>query len=471
MRRRTIAAIVAVLLLVVAVLLTWFFVLPAHRASVSQQSNTSLTYTAPPKLSTDNGLELAAVPLPELQDSQTNPFDSASNRWTPDQVQALWQPLQKVANEGKWKAWGYIIDAYTGDVLLDVGASTPVTPASTTKLLTALVALHDLPYTDRLTTGTSVQDDTVYLWGQGDLLLVATDDQVDHQARVASLETLAKHTAKALKDRGITSVHLDYQDTIFAGPTRLPAWIDQDVLSFAGEVAPYAIDTGRTSPGAYDFTPDSSLQVAQVFSNELADQGIEVSSLQPGAAPQNSEILARVQSAEAGQQLRFMLEHSDNTMAEQYCHLAAARKGAETTFSGSTDHVVQTLDALGVDVQGMSLQDCSGLSSNNKITPKQLVDVLQTSLDKDGTGSLIRLLPRAGVTGTLYERLDEPPFSGNIQAKTGSLGDVSSLAGVLTTTSGQTLIFAIGTNNVPDEGAYGTREYLDDFLRSLVTQP
>lgn len=467
MSGRKIVAAIAVVAMIAALLLGWFFVIkPGVTANAK-----NLTYAEPPKVPSGDSFTLDTLALPTSTDGQTDPYDAAAMRWTPAAVKELWAPVAQAATEGKWKAWGYVIDAYTGEVLLDQDASVPMTPASTTKLLTALVALEDLPYTDRLATGVSLEDDTIYLWGQGDLLLVRTDSEIDNNARVASLETLARHTATALKERNLDSIALDYQSTLFSGESRLAAWNDQGVDNFAGEVAPFAIDTGRIAPGEYQFFSDSAQEVAQEFVAQLQKQGIEVTSVQPGEAPQGSEILGRVKSAEVGQQLRFMLEHSDNTMAEQYCHLAAARSGAETTFAGSSSHVIETLDQMKLDVSGLSLQDCSGLSSNNKITPKQLVQALQHSFEQQNTRTLTRLLPRGGIIGTLSERLDLPPLSGNVQAKTGSLGEVSSLAGVMTTSSNQTLLFAIGTDQVPDEGAYGTRIYLDNFLEALATQP
>ena len=74
----------------------------------------------------------------------------------------------------------------------------------------------------------------------------------------------------------------------------------------------------------------------------------------------------------------------------------------------------------------------------------------------------------AGMNGTLETRFEEAPVRGNVNAKTGSLGHVSTLAGVLTTESGQNLVFAVGNDHVPNDGAYWTRIYLDEFVTFLT---
>ena len=98
-----------------------------------------------------------------------------------------------------------------------------------------------------------------------------------------------------------------------------------------------------------------------------------------------------------------------------------------------------------------------------------LVDALEASL-RPGSSSaeLLRLLPRGGTVGTLDERFGSPSTAGNLQAKTGSLGSVSSLTGVVTTAGGQQLLFAVGVDNAPGWTGYLARDPIDDFVTSLV---
>ena len=115
------------------------------------------------------------------------------------------------------------------------------------------------------------------------------------------------------------------------------------------------------------------------------------------------------------------------------------------------------------------MQDCSGLSSDDRISGRTLAETLLTTMDADHPNlrDLVRSLPWGGLDGTLDQRFLTGDAAANVQAKTGSLGTVSSLAGVVTTEGGRTLVFAVGNDAVPGGAAYWTRGVLDDFVEGL----
>ena len=187
-----------------------------------------------------------------------------------------------------------------------------------------------------------------------------------------------------------------------------------------------------------------------------------------GDAPAGAGAIASVHSATMGEQLRWMLAHSDNTLADQYCRFAARAAGAPSTYEGATETVRKTLTEAGIPTEGLTLEDCSGLSSNDKISANTLVGVLKASYEGTGTeANTMRLLPWAGLVGTLSKRMTEEPAAGNVQAKTGALQEVTSLSGSVMTKSGRVLLVSIGHDNVT-EGAYATRGHLDAFEEGLA---
>ena len=385
-------------------------------------------------------------------------------------VEALWAPVAAAAAEGGYTAWGTVVDAQTGEVLLDADASTAHTPASTTKTLTAFTALANLDPTATLTTSALLGTDnqTLYLDSEGDLLLgIGTSDEVEVSGR-AGLQTLANDAAAALKQRGITSVTLNWRGTLFDGASHLASWDAQEVGSYEGYVGPMAIDAGRTYEGANAFYADAPGRVAEVFSQALGAAGITATLGEAGDAPAGAATIASVSSATMGEQLRWMLAHSDNTLADQYCRFAARAAGSPSTYEGATETVRKALTQAGVPTDGLTMEDCSGLSSNDKISANTLVGVLKASYAGSGTGAdTMRLLPWAGLVGTLSQRMTEAPAAGNVQAKTGSLQEVTSLSGSVLTQSGRVLLVSIGNDHVT-EGAYATRGYLDAFEEGLA---
>ena len=91
--------------------------------------------------------------------------------------------------------------------------------------------------------------------------------------------------------------------------------------------------------------------------------------------------------------------------------------------------------------EGLTLEDCSGLSSNDKISANTLVGVLKASYEGTGTeANTMRLLPWAGLVGTLSKRMTEEPAAGNVQAKTGALQEVTPCPGSVMRRAGRVLL-------------------------------
>ena len=422
---------------------------------------------APSSVPTPKAAPTAATLEPA---SASVPTQASGNPVSETQLEQLWRPVAVGADKGDYTAWGVVVDAQTGDILLDEDAAIGHTPASTTKTLAAFSALKHLDPTATLTTSTLLSGDkrTLYLDSEGDLLLGAGESEETEVSGRAGLQTLANKTAAALTSRGITSVTLNWRGTLFEGDSHLPAWDVQEVGGYEGHVGPMAIDAGRTAPGAYAFHEDAPGYVAQVFAKALTSSGVAVKLGTDGKAPAGGETLASVSSATMGEQLRWMLAHSDNTLADQYCRLAASAAGQPTTYAGAVAMVKADLVEAGIPTRGMILEDCSGLSTNDKLSANTLVGVLKASYQAQGSeGDLIRLLPWADLVGTLADRMTDEPAAGNVQAKTGALQGVTTLSGSVRTQSGRVLLVVIGHDLVED-GALPTRWRLDRFEEGLA---
>jgi D-alanyl-D-alanine carboxypeptidase/D-alanyl-D-alanine-endopeptidase (penicillin-binding protein 4) len=110
--------------------------------------------------------------------------------------------------------------------------------------------------------------------------------------------------------------------------------------------------------------------------------------------------------------------------------------------------LTQLLSDAGVPLDGVTLVDGSGLSNQGRLTCRTLTDLLT----RPETGTVIRDgLAVAGETGTLAEWWRGTPVAGRLQAKTGSLRNVTALAGEVDPQSGGTVTFAY-VANVPEPG-------------------
>jgi serine-type D-Ala-D-Ala carboxypeptidase/endopeptidase (penicillin-binding protein 4) len=132
-----------------------------------------------------------------------------------------------------------------------------------------------------------------------------------------------------------------------------------------------------------------------------------------------------------------------------------------TSEESGLEIVKMFLKEAGVNTTGLALNDGSGLSRNDMITAEASVQLL-TYMSRHRYATVFReALPIAGVDGTLRNRMKGTPAENNVRAKTGSLTSASSLAGYVTTASGETLVFSIMVNNYP----------VDTDVRSLCIDP
>jgi D-alanyl-D-alanine carboxypeptidase/D-alanyl-D-alanine-endopeptidase (penicillin-binding protein 4) len=114
--------------------------------------------------------------------------------------------------------------------------------------------------------------------------------------------------------------------------------------------------------------------------------------------------------------------------------------------------VQQFLREAGVEgVEHLSLMDGSGLARQDLISADATVALL-TYMSRHRHAQVFRdALPVAGVDGTLRGRFKSPPAAGNLRAKTGTLSNVSSLSGYVTSAAGERLVFSMMVNHYTDE--------------------
>ncbi|HEX6569774.1 MAG TPA: D-alanyl-D-alanine carboxypeptidase, partial [Acidimicrobiales bacterium] len=121
-----------------------------------------------------------------------------------------------------------------------------------------------------------------------------------------------------------------------------------------------------------------------------------------------------------------------------------------------------------VPLDGVQVVDGSGLTIDNRLTCRTLVDLLT----REGSGPVVRDgLAVAGETGTLADRWRGTEVAGRMRAKTGSLRNVTALAGEVEPVRGGALTFAY-VANVPDPGEVTLEDvHLAELPEILVDYP
>lgn len=124
------------------------------------------------------------------------------------------------------------------------------------------------------------------------------------------------------------------------------------------------------------------------------------------------------------------------------------------------------MQEIGASPGSVLMYDGSGLSRHNLITPNAVAQ-LYTFMDKSRFAQAWRdSLTIAGIDGTLQNRFKGTRGENNIRGKTGTIDQVSSLSGYLTTAAGERLVFSLITNNIP-EGRQRTAT-IDEIALLLV---
>lgn len=105
------------------------------------------------------------------------------------------------------------------------------------------------------------------------------------------------------------------------------------------------------------------------------------------------------------------------------------------------------LAQAGIKEGEVLLEEGSGLSRRDVITPNATIALLVFMSRHRLFEAYRNALPVAGVDGTLERRMKGTPAAGNVRAKTGSLRYVFTMSGYVTSASGERLAFSIMLNN------------------------
>ena len=339
-----------------------------------------------------------------------------------------------------------VIDAVTGDVLLDHRGRVSATPASTQKLLTAASALLVLGPQARLTTRVLASGQNLYLVGGGDPTLT-TQPLATGYPPAADLTLLARAVARS-QPAGSRVGQIVGVGSAYGGPDLAPGWSAYYLVE--GEVArvrSLEVDEGRFEPGLLQIGrhDDPVLAAAQTFHDALGAAGLRTAGATVGAAPAGARVIASVQSPPVSALVERMLNYSDADLAEGLGRQVAIRSGLPPTFAGVAEALGRVARRLGLPAR-QTISDASGLSRSDAIAPAALTTLLRQAAvgPYPQLRPLLAALPVAGFTGTLALRFtsDAPGGLGHVRAKTGWLNGVSALAGLVTTANGRLLLFA-----------------------------
>jgi D-alanyl-D-alanine carboxypeptidase/D-alanyl-D-alanine-endopeptidase (penicillin-binding protein 4) len=345
---------------------------------------------------------------------------------------------------------GYVLDTTTGQTLAAVRADTPRIPASVEKLYTTSTALQQFGPEATLPTrvlGVGELDDAgtwhgdVYLRGAGDPTFGTADFNRRAYGLGANVSTLAARVRAAgiLRVTGRVLGDESWLDRLRGGPAS-GFTLDLDI---GGPLGGLLFNRGLARENGSALQLQPAKFAARQLTLELRRARVRVpQAAGTGTAPADAQEIAVVDSPTIATLVRLTLVPSDNLFAEMLLKDVGARFGAGGTTAAGVAVVKRTLARFGVRPR---IADGSGLSRVDRTSPRQVVTLLSALR---ANLPLRAALPVAGRSGTLIARMRGTSAQDRCQAKTGTLSNVSALAGYCRTPNDHLLAFAFIENGV-----------------------
>lgn len=391
--------------------------------------------------------------------------------------------------------WSFVVyDPKTNKVLSSYNETTPLVPASTTKLLTTETAVHllgekfrwitQLEYSGEIDAEGTL-DGNLYIVGSGDPTLGTG------KAGASTYGTIINVFIYAItEEKGIKKINGDIiiQNALFKEnkTSFLPeniVWMEQnnyylpvgstkDIdprneklmtavknplekkkkffyispyvnnMVFAEEFAGSSFSTNLPDAPAYLANNLRSNLIKRKFTitGKVIAKNADID-----AEPR--KIITAYKSPTLGDIITDTNKRSDNGLAEALVRMVGFQKKGDQSLESGRAVVVEHLLKSGFDMQGLSYYDGSGLSRSNKVTTLSQVKYLSSLMGSKYYNSFFNSLPVGGQDGTLKSMFKDSEANGRVFAKTGTLNKVKALTGYIKTNSGKTLVFSILVNN------------------------
>ncbi|MGH8000868.1 MAG: D-alanyl-D-alanine carboxypeptidase/D-alanyl-D-alanine endopeptidase [Brasilonema sp.] len=422
--------------------------------------------------------------------------------------------------------WGLLVQPLSStQTLYSRDAQKYFTPASTTKLLTTAATLQQLGTNFRIRTSVyGGGNGVLYVVGRGDPSL--TNEQLTvlaHQLKQKGIRTVNQLIADDTYIRG-DIVHPSWQwediQSDYGAPINglilnqnvfsirlLPQSVDQPLKVIwtdinedrQWQVINQSVTTAENQPTSINITRDLKGQILRI-QGQLASNSEPASVSLPVLSPaeyflrrfrstliaekipvfrmflssiqtKNEQELAHVESPPLSELVAQTNINSNNLFAESLLRALAIKKTPvenQTSADAGLEVMKTTLTQMGVDPANYSLVDGSGLSRKNLVSPEALVQTLQAMAKSPAALVYRASLPIAGRTGTLKNRFQNTPAEGIVQAKTGTMSGVVSLAGYVNAPRYGPVVFSIMVNQ-SEQPAKVVRQAMDEIV-VLLTQ-
>jgi D-alanyl-D-alanine carboxypeptidase/D-alanyl-D-alanine-endopeptidase (penicillin-binding protein 4) len=173
-------------------------------------------------------------------------------------------------------------------------------------------------------------------------------------------------------------------------------------------------------------------------------------------APADARLFATFDSLTLAEIIRLTNKFSSNLMARHLLlTVGAERYGWPATLEKGAATMAEWGAQRGVDLQGIDIDNGSGLSRSTHISVMQMAKILSVACRSPFAPEFMASLPLAGLDGTLRSKMKNSP-AGAVRLKTGHIDSVSGVAGYVTTPGGKMYVLVSIVNSPRTD--YGAAE-------------
>lgn len=211
-----------------------------------------------------------------------------------------------------------------------------------------------------------------------------------------------------------------------------------------------SVPSNRGVFGVRGDIPNPPLLLAQHLTMRLRENGIRVAK-EAGFiaenAPSGRTVLYEHQSEPLSTLVKEINQESNNLYAEQVFRYLGSKIALPCTIHNSATTIQNCWFHRGISLQRCFIMDGSGLSPQDAVSAKTLVDLLSFMQQSKEKEAFIASLPVAGESGTLRSFLRDTELAGKVIAKSGTTSRIKSYAGYMYLQNGEILAFAVLVNN------------------------
>lgn len=399
-------------------------------------------------------------------------------------VIASWMPasagILDIDGEEATSVGIYIKDLQTGKIVVSHNAATALTPASVTKAVTTATALSLLGPDYRFETRAGLSGARSArnrgLW-DGDLVIMSSGDPTlesgEFKSACGFADSIVSHMVR-LGIKELTGTIAVIETLKDAGP--IPQWEVEDIawpygaglygFNYGGNYVRAYPNKGTTRPssglkitvlpsnddksdilrGVGDShltvwapaktrakaewslnvtVPDPAAVFEGVLTAKLNNAGIKTGRKPTGNEPAITTVLYNHRSPRASAIMANLMKRSDNLFAEGMLRAL----DPDGSRADCLDVERKYWNSQGIGTRYTIINDGSGLTRGNKISPRFLGDMLEHMARSERAETYVGFFPVSGVDGTLKSFLRKTRLKGRLAMKTGSVSAVQTYAG------------------------------------------